>query len=110
MAHGGSRGEATVVNTSARVSGRQSRLQWSIISAAPAGARFLFCFFFPWLAPWATFYRRYAACIRSLATPGASVSLECALGYSGTCPSNLFCKDFKASYTLIFSFLVILLR
>jgi hypothetical protein len=34
----------------------------SIVSVTPAGARFLFCFFFPWLAPWATFYRRYAAC------------------------------------------------
>ncbi len=59
-------GEAAVVSASARVSGRQSRLQWSIISVAPAGARFLFCFFFPWLTPWATFYCRYAACIRSL--------------------------------------------
>jgi len=34
---GDSRGNATVVNTSARVSGRQSRSQWSIISVAPAG-------------------------------------------------------------------------
>ena len=69
VAHGDSRGDAAVVNTSARVSGRQSRLQWSIVSVAPAGARFLFCFFFPWLAPWATFCRRYAACIRSLLFP-----------------------------------------
>ena len=44
---GGSRGEAAVVNASARVSGRQSRLQWSIISVAPAGARPLFCFLRP---------------------------------------------------------------
>jgi hypothetical protein len=46
---GGSRTAPT--NTSARVSGRQSRLQWSIIPVAPAGARFLFCSFFPWLPP-----------------------------------------------------------
>jgi len=35
---------------------------WAI-SVAPPGARFLFCFFFPWLSPWATFCRRYAACL-----------------------------------------------
>ena len=61
----GSRGEVAVANASARASGRETRLQWSIISVAPAGAGFLFCFFPPWLSPWATFCRRYAACIRS---------------------------------------------
>jgi hypothetical protein len=66
VAHGGSRGEAGVVNRSARVSGRQRRLQPPIIYVTPAGARLLYCLFFPWLPPWATFRRRYAACLRSL--------------------------------------------
>ena len=39
--------------------GQQNRL--SITSVAPAGACFLLCCFFPWLAPRATFCRRYAA-------------------------------------------------
>jgi hypothetical protein len=47
MAHGDSRGEAAVVNSSARVSGRQSRLQPPIIYIAPAGVRLLYCRFFP---------------------------------------------------------------
>ena len=59
---GGSRGDAVVVNASARVSGRQSRFQWPIISVAPDGAFSSSSFFFPWLTPWATFCRRYAAC------------------------------------------------
>ena len=66
MAHGGSRGEAAVVNSSARVSGRQSRLHPPIICVAPAGARPLYCRPFPWLPAWATLSRRYAACLRSL--------------------------------------------
>jgi len=66
VAYGGSRGEAAVVSSSARVSGRQSRLQPPIIDAAPAGARLLYCLLFPWLPPWATLFRRYAACLRSL--------------------------------------------
>ena len=53
VAHGGSRGEAAVVNSSVRVSGRQSRLQPPIIYVARAGVRLLYCLFFPWLPPWA---------------------------------------------------------
>jgi hypothetical protein len=33
-----------------------------MISVAPAGVRRLFCSFLLWLAPWAKFCRRYAAC------------------------------------------------
>jgi hypothetical protein len=33
----------------------------------------LLCFFFRWLPPWATFCRRYAACLRSLLFPLACV-------------------------------------
>ena len=41
----------------------------SIISVAPAGAPSCACAFFPWLSPWATFCRRYAACLRSDFSP-----------------------------------------
>ena len=62
VAHGDSRGEAAVINALVRVSGRQkSHIQPSVLSVAPAGAPSSVSFLFPWLTPWATFGRRYAA-------------------------------------------------
>jgi len=67
VAHGDSRGEEqrSQLYFEPR-QGRHSPSPWLTISVAPAGALFSLDFFIPWLSPWATFYRRYAANYRRL--------------------------------------------
>ena len=53
----------------------QSRSRGTAISVAPPGAHSS-SFFFPWLSPWATFYRRCAACISSLFPPWCALASQ----------------------------------